>query len=294
MEVLKVSNSQKKQKFLEKLCSLVDFDLAKLDASEEVPGHLQFSQFLIENMAFLEYNTIGEVQAVVAAAEKMFSTTGAPVAHAIESEVFQMRMDLDTNAQVGEDGQPTPAAHAVDIMRLRQLTSASMVLLGLWEARTYLRRLYGMGTTRRDPKAKAQAKDLNKAPVKVQGVTGEKFWEDIAHVMTSLSSRERMTETCRSFVGLMNVDRELKVADEDEELNGEDPMTPSNEEDDDEPGSFNTPVRGRKRKASGTPSGRKKRARSSSQPRKRGRPKKQNTIVADLDAEGEVDDGDWF
>lgn len=294
MEVLKVSNSQKKQKFLEKLCSLVDFDLAKLKVSEEMPTHLQFSQFLIENLAFLEYNTIGEVQAVVAAAEKMFSTTGAPVAHAIESEVFQMRMDIVASAQVGEDGQAAPFAPTVDIMRLRQLTAASMVLLALWEARTYLRRLYGMGTTRRDPKAKAQAKDLNKAPVKVQGVTGEKFWEDIAHVMTSLSSRERMTETCRSFVELMNVDRELKIADEDEELNGENPTTPSNEDEDDEGGSINTPTRGRKRKSSGTPSGRKKRARSSSQPRKRGRPKKQNTIVADIDADGEADDGEWY
>lgn len=295
MEVLKVSNSQKKQKFMEKLCSLVDFDLTKLDVSEEVPSHLQFSQFLIENIAFLEYNTIGEVQAVVAAAEKMFSTTGAPVAHAIESDVLQMRMDFEANTRLGADGQPVQAAPAVDIMRLRQLAAASMVLLALWEARTYLRRLYGMGTTRRDPKAKAQAKDLNKAPVKVQGVTGEKFWEDIAHIMAPLSSRERMTETCRFFIELMNVDRELKIVDEDEDMNGDDPMTPSNEDEDDEPGSVNTPARGRKRKACGTPSGRKKRARSSSQqPRKRGRPKKQNIIFGDVDADGEVDDGDWF
>lgn len=298
MEVLKVSNSQKKVKFLEKLCSLIDFDPSKLDVTEEVPAHLQFSQFLIENLAFLDYNTIGEVQAVVAAAEKMFSTTGAPVAHAIESEVFQMRMDIVATAQVGEDGQPAPFAPTVDIMRLRQLTAASMVLLALWDARTYLRKLYGMGTTRKDPKAKAQAKDLNKAPVKVQGVTGDKFWEDIARVMTSLSSRERMTETCRSFVELMSVDRELKIADEDEDMNDEEPTTPSNEDEDDEGGSINnTPGRGRKRKSNGalaTPSGRKKRARSSSQPRKRGRPKKQATVVADIDADGEADDGEWF
>ncbi|KAB5540504.1 hypothetical protein GE09DRAFT_1037811 [Coniochaeta sp. 2T2.1] len=295
MEVLKVSNSQKKIKFLEKLCSLVDFDFAKLNVSEEVPPHLQFSQFLIENIAFLEYNTIGEVQAVVASAEKMFSTTGAPVAHAIESEVFNMRMDVINDSQVGEDGQPAPFAPTVDIMRLKQLTVASMILLALWEARTYLRKLYGMGTTRRDPKAKALAKDLNRAPVKVQGVTGDKFWEDIGQVMTSLSSRERMTETCRQFVELMNVDRELKIADEDEEMNGEDPTTPSQDEDDEEPGSVNTPARGRKRKAlAATPSGRKKRARSSSQqPRKRGRPKKQPSVNIDMDAEGELDE-EWM
>lgn len=293
LEVLKVSNSQKKQKFLDKLCGLVDFDLGKLNVSEEMPTHLEFSRFLIENMAFLEYNTIGEVQCVVASAEKMFSTIGAPVAHAIESEVFDMRMAaLEPSSEAGADGQSAPDVPVVDIMRLRQLTAASMVLLALWEARTYLRKLYGMGTTRRDPKAKQQAKDLNRSPVKVQGVNGDKFWEDIGHVMTSLSSRERMMETCRSFVDLMNVDRELKIADEEEELNGEDPTTPINE-DDDELGIGNTPARGRKRKGSGPPSARKKRARSSSQPRKRGRPKKQHTVVADVDAEGELDD-EWF
>lgn len=204
-----------------------------------------------------------------------------------------MRMDVDATTEVGADGQPSHATPTVGIVRLRQLTTAAMVLLSLWEARTYLRRLYGMGTTRKDPKVKGQAKDLSKAPVKVQGVTGDKFWNDISHVMTSLSSRERMMETCRSFVDLMNVDRELKIADEDDELNGEDPMTPSNEDEDDEGESINNSARGRKRKAGGTPSGRKKRARSSSQPRKRGRPRK-NPAAVDRDADGEPEDGDWF
>jgi cohesin loading factor subunit SCC2 len=293
MEALKISRSKNRQKFLEKLCGQVDFDLAKLDVSEEMPGHLLYSQFLIENMAFLEYITIGEVVGLVAAAEKLFSNTGAPVAHAIESEVFQMRMDIDATLQATGDGQPGPSTPDVGFMRLKQLTSAVMVLLSLWEVRTYLRRLYGMGTTRRDPKAKAQSKDLSKTPVKVQGVNGDKFWDDMGHIMTALSSRERMMETCRSFVDLMNVDREFKIADEDDDLNGEEPTTPTND-DDDEGGSINTPARSRKRKAGGTPGGRKKRARSSSQPRKRGRPRKQTTVTVDVDADGEFDDGDWF
>lgn len=289
METLKVSKSKNRQRFLEKLCTQVDFDFPKLDVSEEVPFHVQYSRFVLENMAFFDYITVGELQVTVAAMEKLFSTTGAPIAHAIESEVFQVRMDVEANPQVdpGVDGQPAPAAPTVDFGRLRHLTAASMVLLALWEARTHLRRLYGMGTARKDPKAKAQAKDLNKTPTRLQYVTGEKFWEDMTQIMTGLVSRERMMETCKTFVELMSVDKELKIADEEDELNADGPTTPGNEDDDDGDEANPPSGRGRKRKAANTPGGRKKRARSNSQPRKRGRPRKQGSATVDVDADGE-------
>lgn len=299
MDILKVSRSKNRQRFLEKLCAQVDFDFPKLDVSEEIPLHVQYSRFVLENMAFFDYITVGELQATVGAMEKLFSTTGAPVAHAIEYEVLQMRMDT-ADAQVkseiiaATDGQPASAAQTVDIGRLRHLTAASMVLLALWEARTHLRRVYGMGTARKDPKAKTHAKDLNKTPSRVQGVTGDRFWDEMTHIMAGLASRERMVETCKSFVELMNVDKELKVADEEEDLDGDGPTTPINEdEEDDEDGASQLGGRGRKRKAANTPSGRKKRARSSSQPRKRGRPRKQSSITVDADADADGD-GEWF
>jgi cohesin loading factor subunit SCC2 len=258
--------------------------------------HVQYSRFVLENMAFFDYITVGELQATVAAMEKLFSTTGAPVAHAIEYEVLQMRMGTADDARVQSeinvvtDGQPAPAAQTVDIGRLRHLTAASMVLLALWEARTHLRRVYGMGTARRDPKAKTQAKDLNKTPTRVQGVTGDRFWDEMTQIMTGLASRERMVETCKAFVELMNVDKELKIADEEEELNGNGPGTPINDEEDDNEDETSQPGgRGRKRKAANTPSGRKKRARSGSQPRKRGRPRKQSTITVDAEADADGD-----
>jgi cohesin loading factor subunit SCC2 len=299
MDILKVSRSKNRQRFLEKLCTQVDFDFPKLDVSEEIPFHVQYSRFVLENIAFFDYNTVGELQATVAAMEKLFSTTGAPVAHAIECEVFQMRMDtVDAEAkseiQAVTDGRPAPEAPTVDIGRLRHLTAASMVLLALWEARTHLRRVHGMGTARRDPKAKTQAKDLNKTPTRVQGVTGDRFWDEMTQIMTGLATRERMVETCKTFVELMNVDKELKIADEEEELNGDGPTTPINEDENDDDDEASQPGgRGRKRKAANTPSGRKKRARSSSQPRKRGRPRKQTTITVDADADADGD-GEWF
>ncbi|KAF5123553.1 Protein rad9 [Metarhizium anisopliae] len=180
---------------------------------------------------------------------------------------------------------PVPTL-SVEPQRLRQLTAGSIILLSLWEVRTHLRRLFGMGTNRHDNRAKALAKDLNKTPLKVQGVHGERVWDEIVSHMNGLSSQESMVHKCKAFVELMNVDKEFKVAEEDDEMGmGGGPSTPSEGEDDDDGGD-----RGRKRKAAGTPGGRKKRARSGSQTRKRGRPRKQSVEQSD---DGDFD-GDWI
>lgn len=274
MEVLKSSKAKNRTKFLDKLCGQVDFEPAKLDARGDMPGHVQLSQFIIENLAFFDYTTVSELLGTVTTMEKLVTSTGASVAQAIEAEIFQVTMDAVTNSQAAPDGQNEPVfappPPMVDVKRLRQLAAGSMILQSMWEARSYLRRQYNLGTSRHNTKSKAgnKEKDTTK-PVKVQTVTGDKVWEDIASIMGSLTSQERMMQQCRSFVDLLNVDREFKVADEDDD--GEDPATPSGGEDDD-----GADVgRGRKRKSNSTPgSGRKKRPRSSSQPRKRGRPRK--------------------
>ncbi|KAK3905711.1 protein rad9 [Staphylotrichum tortipilum] len=319
MEVLKISKSKNRQKFLAKFCTQVDFDVSKLHISEELPPHVQYSRFIIENLVYFEYVTVGEVHCIVSAMEKLVTSTGATVAQAIESEVFQVRMDAidastsepqPSHAANGQatggapstpppPSQPTPT---VALPRLRQLTAASMILLAVWEVRTYLRRLYGMGTSgaggnRRESKSgkPPQSKDLSKTPVKVQGVTGDKVWEEIAGIMTGLADRERMVGTCKAFVELMNVDKEFLVpVEEDEEMemmDGEGGVGSGEEEDgegEDQPPSGGG--RGRKRKAMAQHgAAKKRRARSSSQqPRKRGRPRK-SVDVGDVDA-----DGEWF
>lgn len=287
MEVLKSSKAKNRTKFLDKLCGQVDFEPAKLDARGNVPGHVQLSQFIIENLAFFDYATVSELLGTVTTMEKLVTSTGASVAQAIEAEIFQVTMDAVTNSQAAHDGQNEPVfappPPAVDLKRLRQLAAGSMILQSMWEARSYLRRQYNLGTSRHNNKSKAanKEKDTTK-PVKVQTVTGDKVWEDIASIMGSLSSQERMMQQCRSFVDLLNVDREFKVADEDED--GDEPATPSGGEDDD----GMDMGRGRKRKSNSTPgSGRKKRPRSSSQPRKRGRPRK--SAVSQADDEDDIE-----
>ncbi|KAF5559906.1 cohesin loading factor subunit SCC2 [Fusarium phyllophilum] len=309
MEVLKISKMKNRQRFLDKLCGQLDFDLVKLDISEEVPSHMAFARFITENLAFFEYQTVGELQTTVNAIEKIVTSTGAPVAQAIESEVFNVRVDAlqlsasDTPASIPGtqnesmalvapvDGQP-PAALAiaanVEPSRLRQLTTASIILLSMWETRTYLRRLYGMGTSRHDSKAKALAKDLNKTPVKVQGVHGDKVWDEIESHMAGLQDQERMIRKCTDLVELLNVDKEFKVADDGEQMDLG-PSTPSADEDEEGEAAAD---RGRKRKGGHTPGGRKKRARSDSQPRKRGRPRKNPFPEPEMDAD--LGDGDWI
>jgi cohesin loading factor subunit SCC2 len=223
-------------------------------------------------MAFFDYVTVDELLAAITAMEKVVAATGTGIAHSIETEIFQI--SLDQPSQVDENGQQQPVERPVDPMRLTQLAASSMMLSTLWEARTYLRRQYGLMTNRRESKSKGPTKDLNKAPVRAQGVNGDKFWEEVSNTMAALDSEESMMNQCRTFVELLSVDHDFKVAAE-------------GEDDDAEAGRLNTPSedgerstpgppgsgRGRKRKNSTTPGGRKKRARSSSVPRGRGKPK---------------------
>ncbi|KAM0344308.1 hypothetical protein ACHAPU_007665 [Fusarium lateritium] len=308
IEVLKISKMKNRQRFLDKLCGQLDFDLAKLDTTEEIPYHMAFARFITENLAFFEYQTVGELQTTVNAIEKIVTSTGAPVAQVIESEVFNVTVDAlqlsgpDASTTIpqtvadsgfltappgGQPMQTLAIAPTVEPGQLRQLTTASIILLSMWETRTHLRRLYGMGISRHDSKAKALAKDLNKTPVKVQGVHGDKVWEEIESHMAGLQDQERMIQKCTALVELLNVDKEFKVADDGEQMDLG-PSTPSADEDDDGEG---TMERGRKRKGGHTPGGRKKRARSNSQPRKRGRPRK--NAVPESSMEGDIE-GDWM
>jgi cohesin loading factor subunit SCC2 len=282
IDVLNISKVKTRKKFYESLCARIDFDPAKLDASGDLPVHLEFSRFIIENMAFFEYSTIDELLAAISAMEKVVTSTGSSVAHAIEIEIFSM--GIHNVVSESAEGQDVSAAtSAVDSARLRQLTAGSMLLSCLWEARTHLRRLYGLmnnQSSRRESKTKVNAKDLNKAPTKVPFASGDKFWDESTKIMAALGSPEAMMDRCKAFVDLLTVDPDFKIAAE-----GEDDIaarakltTPSDDEASQPPGGSGG---GRKRRAAGTPGGRKKRARSSS--KNRGRKNKRGSVDSDED-----------
>jgi cohesin loading factor subunit SCC2 len=287
IDILKISKSKNRKKFFENLCVHIDFDPAKMDM-QQLPHHLEFSQFIIENMAFFEYVSVDDLLATIVAMEKVVTGTGTGIAHAIDTEVFHV--SLTQPSRLDEFGQPLPVQASIDSTRLLQLTASSMMLSSLWEARTYLRRQYGLTTNRRDGKGKPATKDLNKTPMKAPGITGDKFWEQITSIMSALESEEMMVKQCRNFVELLSVDPDFKIAAEGDDDNGRAGLsTPSAEEDNG--GNAGAPGSARKRKAaSSTPGGRKRRARSSSVSRARGKPKGSKRRGS-VDTDDDDDDG---
>jgi cohesin loading factor subunit SCC2 len=223
-DIIKTSNSRYQKKFLSNLCSKVDFELKKLDSTGDPPEHLLLARFLAQNLAFFDYSQLAELVSAVGCMERIVSATGTVVAHSIETEIFPPRMvaplgelSSETVPQGPGNAEPLPQ---VNPSVLRQLTTAAASLSMLWEARTYLRRLYGIHAHVRDKEGKAAAKELNKSATKVQGVTGDKFWDATSRNMEALNSEEQMISKCREFATLLAIDDEFKVG-EDEDAEGD-------------------------------------------------------------------------
>ena len=229
-EIIKTSKAKYQVKFLSNFCGKIDFDLAKLDASLSPPVQLEYSRFLVENLAFFEYGRIEELQYTIGCLEKLAAGTGAGLAHAINTEVFQVTVEsVLRNSQEPLPSDPStdqPTTTEITPERLRQLCTASMILSMVWETRTFLRRLYGVKPQKAENKSKATSKDTSKAPTKVNGVYGEKYMQAIAKIACSLDSHESIMEQCKKFAELMSIDDEVKVAGESPESFDERPETP--------------------------------------------------------------------
>ncbi|KAL8706024.1 MAG: hypothetical protein Q9201_000909 [Fulgogasparrea decipioides] len=234
-EIIKSSKAKYQKKFISNYCAKIDFDVDKLDLSGTVPSTLQLARFLIENLAFFDYGRVDELLHTLTCMEKIVADTGSGVSHSINTEVFGVRVDTilraadDSGAKAEETTSHEPAAtDSVTALRLRQLTTASIILSCLWDTRTFLRRLYGLGS--KDSKANGKLKDVNRAPTKTSGITGDKLVAAISARVDSLQSHEAMSKQCREFVELLSIDDEVKVAAEGEEEGLVRPQTPSGDE----------------------------------------------------------------
>ncbi|KAL2814206.1 sister chromatid cohesion C-terminus-domain-containing protein [Aspergillus cavernicola] len=218
-DIVKISNSRYQKKFLSNLCSKVNFDLKKFDATGIPPEHLLLSRFVSQNLAFFDYNQLAELLATIGCMERVVSATGTIVAHTIETEIFPPKQELQQ-----ADGESVPVVEGatnilplhVNPATLRLLTVAAASLSMLWEARTYLRRLYGVAAHVRNKEGKPAAKELNKSATKVQGINGDKFSEAIERNMSSLDNEQKMIEKCREFATLLSIDEEFKIGDHED------------------------------------------------------------------------------
>ena len=271
-DIIKTSKSKYQKKFLANFCSKIDFDISKVDVSNV----LKFSQFLTENLAFFDYGRLEELLHTLSCMEKIVADTGSGIAHSISTEIFHITVDSMPDSASGNEpqyqGSNDTTAVTVDPLRLRQLCSASAILSSLWEARTHLRRLYGLGASQQKREGKkGAAKDLSKTPTRIQGVSGDKVVAAIAEKAASLDSQESMMQQCKDFVELLSVDNEIKVAVEGED-DLERPETPSGDEERDTPMSGGS--RALKRKGSVSNSGtpmKKRRGRPSLKRKKSGK-----------------------
>ncbi|KAJ5908893.1 Armadillo-like helical [Penicillium taxi] len=231
-EIVKTSNSRYQKKFLASLCGKVNFELKKLNTSGDPPEHLLLSRFISHNLAYFDYGQHSELVPTIACIERIVSSTGAAVALAIETDVFPSPIALpsaETVSMLPPDSTmmvPTNMSHPIDTaIKLRPLATAAAALTMLWEARTYLRRLYGVHSHSKDQGGKPSTKDLNKSATKVHGVTGDKFWEAVDRNMAALTNEDAMLNKCRDFSTLLAIDEEFKVdRDDDDEGDNFDAM----------------------------------------------------------------------
>ena len=218
-EIVKTSNSRYQKKFLSNLCSKIGFELKNLDVTSNPPEHLLLSRFVAQNLGFFDYGQLAELVPTIGCMERIVSGTGTAVAHAIETELFPVKTELPDGAPPvpGADATMNPAPpQPVNPGTLRLLATAAATLSMLWEARTYLRRLYGVNSHMKKKEGKGASKELNKSATKVHGVTGDKFWEAISRNMATLDSEENMLAKCRQFATLLAIDDEFKVGDDDD------------------------------------------------------------------------------
>ncbi|KAI9045045.1 putative sister chromatid cohesion protein Mis4 [Aspergillus affinis] len=221
-EIVKISNSRYQKKFLANLCTKVDFEFKKLDFTGNPPEHLLLARFVSQNLAFFDYAQHTELVPTIGCMERIVSATGTVVAHSIETEIFPAKLEPPQGPSA--DGFSMPVVEGPGMMAspqqvnpgtLRLLTTAAASLSMLWEARTYLRRLYGVTAHVRDKGQKA-AKDLHKSATKVHGVTGDKFWDAIQRNFATLDSEENMINKCREFATLLAIDDEFKIGQEED------------------------------------------------------------------------------
>lgn len=295
-EALKTGKKATFKKFVDNICRQINFDLQKLDTKGDPPEPVLFARFCLENLALLDFPHLEELAACLNSVEAIvLKNTGPAVALVIETEMprplvappivqdgFQHQFGDASGIEIPflDFANPTPAAPQlaqvpIDDARLRQITTACMILQMVWETRGFIRRLYNLHKNNGRISQKEYAKPAQRNNL----VSGKELWERLAPIMNALDTREAMLKTCHDFAELLDVDREALVDEEgDDDGLGAGYETPT--EGDDAAGiPYPTSGRGRKRKSNISLSNTPKKARS----RTSGTKKKRNSRTPDDD-----------
>lgn len=217
-EIITTSNNKYVKKFLNGIVSRTTFDTGSQVALE----HVKLTHFITQNIAFFPYKKLDELLHVVLQLELAYSKSGGEVAQIIEI-AQQEHPDIVVHQQ-----NPGNEEHGIEpsvttttstspslILQLQRCSPAAACLMLLIEARTHLLRQYGIGRDVRVAMMNSkQAKDSNKAPTKVHGITGERFWNRSNEIMSSLQFDDTIVQLCKDFVAAMSVDEDFEMGDD--------------------------------------------------------------------------------
>ncbi|KAJ4379851.1 Sister chromatid cohesion protein 2 [Didymella sp. IMI 355093] len=225
------------KKFVDNLSKQLNFDFAKLDTTGEMPDVVLYTRFCLENLGLADLTTLDMVASFIDRIEAIvLKDTGPLVAGEIDKEMPQktirpqhsfvsanlndqlqaMAVDQSMGQSV-ENFNPPPSLPApLDISddRLRKFAIACMILHMIWETRTFIRRCYNVhkyGT-------RIPQKEYAKPAQRNNFIPGKDLWDRLAPYMSALDSREAMIKCCYDFSELLNVDREVKVGEDEDGL----------------------------------------------------------------------------
>ncbi|OBT60317.1 hypothetical protein VE03_10220 [Pseudogymnoascus sp. 23342-1-I1] len=174
VEVLNTGKAKTRKKLYKDLCAETNLDLSQTSGID-IPQYLQRSLFIIENLAFLEYVSVDELDTTTIAMENVFARASVVVTDAIEIEVLGGTLLADESEGISQ-------------RRLCVLAAFSAVLSSIRDTTTYLRQQYDFSSTR------------SKAPIRRDTINGRSFWLKISTIMATLDSRENMLTQCHAFV----------------------------------------------------------------------------------------------
>jgi cohesin loading factor subunit SCC2 len=289
------------KKFVDNLSKQLDFDFAKLDTTGDMPDIVLYTRFCLENLGLADLTTLDMVASFIDRIEAIVLKDAGPlVAGEIDKEMPQQTtisqpsfvsanlndqlqaMAVDHSMGQSVEGfvpppsQPAPLDISDD--RLKKFAVACMILHMIWETRTHVRQCYNVHKYGNRIPQKEYAKPAQRNNLK----TGKDLWDRLTPYMSALDSREAMIKCCYDFSELLNVDREVKVGEDEDGLDAammdvgyETPA--ENGDDARRSASIPTSGRGRKRKTNvslgntpkkprGRPSGSKGKGRSSKTP----------------------------
>ena len=225
------------KKFVDNLTKQLGFDFAKLQYNAAKPDVVLFTRFCLENLGLVDFATLDMVASFIDKVEAIvLKDTGPQVAAEMDKEMpkpaeFPQQSFVSTNLNEQLQGMtvdqgmgqsvvpyiPTPSQSApveINDDRLRKFTVACMVLHMIWETRTFVRRCYNVHKYG----DRIPQKEYAKPAQRNNFISGKDLWDRLTPVLNALENRETMLKCCYDFSELLNVDREVKVGEDEDGL----------------------------------------------------------------------------